>query len=197
VGDGKAAVTPDSKQLTIWHETKKPRPRRLPGYTYDISTPVGKAFVTINVNGADQPFEVFVNTAKAGSETAAVSEAIGRLISYILRLASPVAPRERLKEIVRQLSGIGGGRSLGFGPNRVRSLPDGVSQALSEYFDNTSGETSEEQPNLPADNGRQASQTLFEQPTMQIGDLCPECGHAAVVNEEGCRKCYSCGYSEC
>jgi ribonucleoside-diphosphate reductase alpha chain len=197
VGDGKAAAAPDNKQLTIWHETKKPRPRRLPGYTYDISTPVGKAFVTINVNGADQPFEVFVNTAKAGSETAAVSEAIGRLISYILRLASPVAPHERLKEIVRQLSGIGGGRSLGFGPNRVRSLPDGVSQALSEYLDNTSGETREEKPNLPADNGRQASQTLFDQPTMQIGDLCPECGHAAVVNEEGCRKCYSCGYSEC
>ncbi len=31
----------------------------------------------------------------------------------------------------------------------------------------------------------------------QIGDLCPECGEAAVVNEEGCRKCYACGYSEC
>ena len=33
--------------------------------------------------------------------------------------------------------------------------------------------------------------------TMKIGDLCPECGEAAVVNEEGCRKCYACGYSEC
>jgi len=32
---------------------------------------------------------------------------------------------------------------------------------------------------------------------MKIGDLCPECGEAAVVNEEGCRKCYACGYSEC
>ena len=32
---------------------------------------------------------------------------------------------------------------------------------------------------------------------LKIGDLCPECGQAAVVNEEGCRKCYSCGYSEC
>ena len=28
-------------------------------------------------------------------------------------------------------------------------------------------------------------------------DLCPECGEASVVNEEGCRKCYSCGFSEC
>jgi hypothetical protein len=32
---------------------------------------------------------------------------------------------------------------------------------------------------------------------MRIGDLCPECGEAAVVSEEGCRKCYACGYSEC
>jgi hypothetical protein len=32
---------------------------------------------------------------------------------------------------------------------------------------------------------------------LEVGDLCPECGQAALVNEEGCRKCYSCGYSEC
>jgi ribonucleoside-diphosphate reductase alpha chain len=32
---------------------------------------------------------------------------------------------------------------------------------------------------------------------MKIGDLCPECEEAAVVNEEGCRKCYACGFSEC
>jgi len=71
---------------------------------------------------------VFINTAKAGSETAAHSEAIGRLISYVLRIASPVEPRDRLKVVVEQLAGIGGGRSLGFGPNRVRSLPDGISK---------------------------------------------------------------------
>ena len=121
-------------QLAAWHESKKPRPRLLPGSTFRVETPLGKAFITVNENGGKQPFEVFINTAKAGSETAAVSEAIGRLISYILRLASPIAPRERLAEVVRQLSGIGGGRSLGFGPNRVRSLPDGVGQVLDEYL---------------------------------------------------------------
>ena len=37
-----------------------------------------------------------------------------------------------------------------------------------------------------------------EQPLRKIGDLCPECGQVAIVNEEeGCRKCYACGYSEC
>ena len=34
-------------------------------------------------------------------------------------------------------------------------------------------------------------------PMLKIGDICPECGQASVINEEGCRKCYSCGYSEC
>jgi ribonucleoside-diphosphate reductase alpha chain len=192
-----------TEQLPIWPDSKKPRPRRLHGYTYSISTPVGKAFVTVNENGGNQPFEVFVSTSKAGSETAAVSEAIGRLISYLLRIASPVKPRERLKEIMRQLSGIGGGRSLGFGPNRVRSLPDGVSQALADYILDTEDRPAEEEthsgngyhPEVETRLREEAAPVL--QPALQIGDLCPDCGQAAVVNEEGCRKCYACGYSEC
>ena len=151
---------------------------------------------------ATQPFEVFVNTSKAGSDTAAVSEAIGRLISYVLRLASPVPPRERLKEIWRQLSGIGGGRSLGFGPNRVRSLPDGVAQALAEYLEGTDADQEHEGGNGYNLRSERALIGFHEDGTVElsgskIGDLCPECGQASVVNEEGCRKCYSCGYSEC
>lgn len=187
---------PGAEQVVLWEETKKPRPRALIGLTYKVDTPLGKAFVTINENGGAQPFEVFINTAKAGSETAAVSEAIGRLISYILRLASPVTPRNRLKEVIRQLTGIGGGRSLGFGPNRVRSLPDGVGQVLEEYLAEKNG-LSELATMSDAGNGHRAVDSPFIQQPLQMGDLCPECGQAAVVNEEGCRKCYACGFSEC
>lgn len=28
-------------------------------------------------------------------------------------------------------------------------------------------------------------------------EKCPECGRGVLVTEEGCRKCYSCGYSKC
>lgn len=201
--------TPDEKilpvpadQKVIWHETKKPRPRALHGQTFTVETPLGKAFVTVNENGGTQPFEVFVNTSKAGSDTAAVSEAIGRLISYILRLASPIAPVDRLREVVTQLTGIGGGRSLGFGPHRVRSLPDGVGQVLDEYLRGREGELpAHELVTPPASLIPRTSSAHHEapvsQPMMRIGDLCPECGEAAVVNEEGCRKCYACGFSEC
>ncbi|MCH8875734.1 MAG: adenosylcobalamin-dependent ribonucleoside-diphosphate reductase [Chloroflexi bacterium] len=171
-----------SSQFQMWMPGKKPRPKRLEGSTFSMETPVGKAFVTVNQNGGDQPFEVFITTAKAGSETAAVSEAIGRLISYILRLASPVMPRDRLTEVVRQLTGIGGGRPTGFGAERVLSLPDGVARGLRNYL----GETVPQLETMP-----------HEAMPMVIGDLCPECGAASMVNEEGCRKCYSCGFSEC
>lgn len=29
------------------------------------------------------------------------------------------------------------------------------------------------------------------------GNLCPECGNFTLAYEEGCRKCYSCGFTEC
>ena len=196
----------DQTQKLIWHETKKPRPRSLHGETFTVDTPLGKAFVTVNANGGEQPFEVFVNTSKAGSDTAAVSEAIGRLFSYVLRLASPIAPIDRLREVVTQLTGIGGGRSLGFGPHRVRSLPDGVGQVLDEYLRERDGEPKgHELVSPPAEieapkggNGHHPQpEAQAQPPLMKIGDLCPECGEAAVVNEEGCRKCYACGFSEC
>jgi len=179
------------EQSALFHEPKKPRPRMLRGETYRIGTPLGTTFISVNVNGGDEPFEVFLHTSKAGSETAAVSEAIGRLISYVLRLTSPVPPKERLAEVVRQLSGIGGGRPMGFGRQRVLSLPDAVAQVLAEYLGQ-----------LPlADNGRVHSlkghQEEQGQLPFRVGDLCPDCGAAALVREEGCRKCYVCGYSEC
>jgi ribonucleoside-diphosphate reductase alpha chain len=195
---GKKAPAAPASSGEAWREPKKPRPVALPGKTYNVETPVGKAFVTINENGGLEPFEAFVNTAKAGSETAAVSEAIGRLISYILRLASPVRPAERLQEVVRQLVGIGGGRSLGFGPNRVRSLPDGIGQVLAQYLRESSGLVVEDSgPNAGGNGGHTMEAEAAALRPQRIGDLCPECGEAALVNEEGCRKCYSCGYSEC
>ena len=188
------------EQPMIWHDDRKPRPRTLPGYTYSIQTPLGKAFVTVNENGGNQPFEVFINSAKAGSDTAAVSEAIGRLISQVLRQASPIEPVKRLELIIQQLNGIGGVRAMGFGPNRVNSFPDGVATVLQEYLSERDTRLNNGSINDRAESlvkkGTKDSKVI--QPGLpEIGDLCPECGQATLINEEGCCKCYSCGYSEC
>jgi len=174
---------------------KRPRPTALHGITYRKETPLGTAFVTVNLNGHDQPFEVFLNVGKAGSDVAAVSEAVGRLISLVLRLPSPLDPNERLKQVIDQLAGIGGGRSLGFGANRVRSLPDAVAQVLREHLNGyyeLEDATAAESHAAPV--AEQLALPIADRP---VGDLCPDCGQATFIPTEGCRKCYVCGYSEC
>ena len=198
---------PQQAQMPLWHDKKKARPHSLSGYTFRTDTPAGKAFITINESG-DQPFEIFINTAKAGTEISAVSEAIGRLVSYILRLASPVEPKSRLEEVAAQLRGIGGSRSIGFGAKRVTSLPDGLAHTFQEYLTEREERIEEQKlldelrashrkaPEVPAESEKKPFEPASS-PMLKIGDICPECGQATVINEEGCRKCYSCGYSEC
>jgi ribonucleoside-diphosphate reductase alpha chain len=63
----------------------------------------------------------------------ALADALGRMISFVLRMHSPVPARERVREIVSELTGIGGSRSIGFGENRVRSLPDAIAKVLAKH----------------------------------------------------------------
>ncbi|OQA46675.1 MAG: Ribonucleoside-diphosphate reductase NrdZ [Chloroflexi bacterium ADurb.Bin325] len=173
---------------------RRPRPATLHGMTYRKETPLGTAFVTVNINGGNRPFEVFMNVGKAGSDVASVSEALGRLISLILRLPSPLDENERLQQVIDQLAGIGGGRSLGFGVNRVRSLPDAVAQVLREHLNShfpPEGQAAAE------DARAYVEQLPLPIADRTIGDLCPDCGQATFIPTEGCRKCYACGYSEC
>lgn len=106
------------------------RPRVLPSETARVVTTLGAAFVTLTRDPHDQPFEVFLSVGKAGTDTFAAAEALGRLISLALRLDSPVSRDERLREIARQLAHIGATRSSASQP----SLPDALSAALFEFL---------------------------------------------------------------
>lgn len=127
--DVKEEVKPEIKIPVI------KRPVVVQGYTYETKTPLGNAFITINNDNEGNPFEIFIMSGKAGSDVMAMSDALGRAISLILRMQSPVHPRERIKHIIKQLSGIGGVRTVGFGENRVRSLPDAVAKVLAQHFE--------------------------------------------------------------
>ncbi len=169
------------------------RPTVLHGNTYRKDTPIGTAYITVNFNGSGkkEPFEVFINVAKVGSDVAADAEGLGRLISLILRMPSPLSPYERVQDIIAQLRGIGSGRPHGFGKKRVMSLPDAVAQALAEHI---GFNPQADLPGLPEDDAPASYQLDFS--SVQ-GDLCPICGNATLMMIEGCKKCHSCGYSEC
>jgi ribonucleoside-diphosphate reductase alpha chain len=63
-----------------------------------------------------------------------MAEALGRVISISLRFRGALKPLERAEEIASQLAGIGGRRSVGFGPNKILSLPDAVALSLATHF---------------------------------------------------------------
>lgn len=110
------------------------RPYKIMGATYRLNTPVGTGFFTINTDQAGEPMEVFINIGKAGSDVQAMAEALGRVISISLRFRGALKPIEKAQEIALQLAGIGGRRSVGFGPNKILSLPDAIALSLATHF---------------------------------------------------------------
>ncbi|OGE72460.1 hypothetical protein A3H40_04425 [Candidatus Daviesbacteria bacterium RIFCSPLOWO2_02_FULL_38_15] len=172
------------------------RPMILRGRTYKISTPVGEAFITVNRDERDQPFEVFVTVGRGGMHTMADAEAMGRLVSLSLRLArgtKETDPKAVAQKVVGQLKGIGGASYVGFGKNRVMSLADAIAKVLAEDLaQNPQADNIETIPlNLTT------SESSYPIQSNTNADLCPECGAASFVMEEGCKKCHSCGYSMC
>ena len=141
--------------------------------------------------------------ARAGSDIAALAEGDGPVdfAQSAPALADPA--EERLQLMATQLHGIGGSRSIGFGAERVLSLPDAVCQALNWHIEQ--GLSNVPRPLNKAGissngNGHQNGTPAVKQLTLPtvLGNICPSCGSsAAFVLEEGCKKCHGCGYSEC
>ncbi len=195
------------------------RPMVMQGVTYKTQTPLGSTFITINVDKDGNPFEVFINAGKSGSDVMAMAEALGRMISFALRMQGPIDSREKIERIIAQMTGIGGARTVGFGPNRVRSLPDAVAKILADHFEfKVNGKVTDVKKNIKADAMEPASLTnghaaanehavMALQPSLLHAesasstndsfDICPDCGTSGLAHEEGCIKCYSCGYSAC
>lgn len=191
------------------------RPRRLQGITMRKETPLGNLYITLNTHEG-RPFEVFCQIGKAGSDVAAFTEAIARLVSICFRCG--IDP----EEVIQQLAGIGGSRHVGFGPHRVRSVPDALAQALEEFLRGAAAEDPEAvrargqltvfegAPGAAADGAAApvpvaAGAAAEGRPPAGAGnghrvasfDLCPECGAHGLVYQEGCVKCLACGHSEC
>jgi ribonucleoside-diphosphate reductase alpha chain len=122
-------------------EAPKPEVAPLPtdprfGLTHSVLTHLGRVHVTLNLDvDNDLLFDVFIRLSKAGSDIDADTDAIGRLISLMLRLNSNVPTKRRLQLVIGQLRGIASSQSIGFGVKRVRSVPDGVALCLQTLLD--------------------------------------------------------------
>lgn len=135
-----------------------------------IKTGFGDMYVVVSEKEG-KPFDVFAIISKCGKSIMAKTEAIGRLISIALRYGIPVS------EIVEQLSGISGEYPTFGKEGLVKSIPDGIGKVLEKLYVNK-------------EKLKKIENTLAEI------KQCPDCG-SILIYEEGCNKCYGCGYSKC
>ncbi|MBR0074588.1 MAG: adenosylcobalamin-dependent ribonucleoside-diphosphate reductase [Synergistaceae bacterium] len=156
-------------------ENKSPRVKARPGLvvfgkTIKDTTPWGSIYVTLNLDGKE-PFEIFINVGKSGSELKAMTEALSRVISIGLRSGCS------LEDFIDTLRGLSGKEywMLNSDDDHVaRSIPDAIALLLDKLIDRQVMTARRNDKNL----------------------ICPECG-APLEMISGCEYCFSCGYSPC
>ncbi len=148
------------------------RPRILDGFTERIKTGMGYLYVTVSEYNS-RPFEIFATIGKSGKSTQAKTEAIGRLISLALRSGVEV------EDIIDQIKGIRGEHAVFQEGGLVYSIPDAIAKVFEKRY-------------LTDGKGKKIKHTRNQLKT----DACPECG-GGIAFEEGCMKCYSCGFTKC
>ena len=179
---------------------ERPRPAVVQGITERVRTAHGKLFVTINYDERGHPFEVFSTLGKAGSSESAYLQAISRLATLALRAG--VDPTQ----VVEHLRGITDEPAWDNG-TLVRSAADAVALVLSRHLEGQGGSAAaigastaqlgifpsqnpdQRQEATPATNGH-------TKPEGATGARCPDCS-GYLVFQEGCQKCYDCGYNKC
>jgi ribonucleoside-diphosphate reductase alpha chain len=146
------------------------RPEVVYGFTQKVGTGLGDLYLTVNeVDG--KPFEVFATIGRSGRSITAKAEAIGRLVSLVLRSGIHV------REVVKQLKGIGGEHPVFQKKGLLLSIPDAVAWVLENRY-------------LHNDRPRPDTSNSLSKPG------CPECGEQLIF-QEGCFVCQACGFTKC
>lgn len=196
------------------------RPNVTTGQTVRMNTGCGNLYVTINEDEEGRAFELFNHMGKAGGCAASQNEAIGRLISYALRCGAKIEP------LLKQLKGISCHRPAWSEDGKISSCSDAIGKALEKYLlareQRGLPPVSEIEAPPLAGTGRngaakkaaarrpgaavakapapmpapRAARRGAEDGVHKVQGACLECG-GQLAFEEGCVKCYSCGFTEC
>ena len=117
-------------------------------------------------------------------------------MSLLLRLNGDI------RTVIDQLDGIGSSLSVPTKNGRIKSLGDGLAQALRKYV------TAKDREGLEAllsgrvktldPPSRPTSPSTESQQEALFKIKCPQCDSAGTLAfEEGCLKCHACGFSTC
>ncbi|MGE3832012.1 MAG: LAGLIDADG family homing endonuclease, partial [Parvibaculaceae bacterium] len=167
---------------------KRPLAREevLPGFTYKLKWPDSDHAIYITINdilqdGRRRPFEIFINSKNM--EHFAWTVALTRMISAVFRRGGDVS------FVVEELKAVFDPRGGQWMEGRyVPSLLAAIGGIIEKHM---------------VDTGFMKIEPARPQLAIAVGDeqqraaQCPRCGEAALVFQEGCSTCLSCGYSKC
>ncbi len=168
------------------HLEPRPRPEITEGTTVKELTGCGNLYVTINDDEEGRPFEVFTQMGKTGGCAASQLEAIARLTSLALRSGIDA------KVVADQLRGIRCPAPAWNKGKRIFSCADAISQVLQKRLQ------AERSPQAPLSARIKVDPPLAVQAVSKnnVVGVCLDCG-SPLHHEEGCLKCYSCGFTKC
>lgn len=175
----------------------RPRPEVTVGTTTKVATGCGNLYVTINSDEAGRPFELFTQMGKAGGCAASQLEAIGRLVSLAFRSGIEV------NSIIEQLRSIrcpSPSWEKGF---RIFSCSDAIARVIERRLTHIKNNSDSKAKTLlrvvpeASDSQEQLDRYVGDNSVSNnVVGVCPDCG-GALRHEEGCIKCYACGFSKC
>jgi len=178
------------------------RPEELPGQTYKIKWAESEHAIYITINdivqdGRRRPFEVFINSKNM--EHYAWTVALTRMISAVFRRGGDVSfVVEELKAVFDPRGG------QWFEGKYVPSLLAAIGGIIERHMIDVGflprpGEAETGQAAIAAEaSGGVRAGTGNDVPSRSvIPHQCPKCGEAAMIRQEGCDLCTTCGHSKC
>ncbi len=170
------------------------REKVLPGFTYKLKWPDSDHAIYITLNDIIQndrrrPFEIFINSKNM--EHYAWTVALTRMISAVFRRGGDVSfVVEELKAVFDPRGG------QWMGGRYVPSLLAAIGGIIERHMIDTGFLASGEADGLSTSEGRAKAAMAVNEGGAGL-QHCPKCATAALVFQEGCQTCLSCGYSKC
>jgi ribonucleoside-diphosphate reductase alpha chain len=188
-----AAPSPRSQDIyeaggVVYMTRPLDRPEALPGQTYKLRWPESDHAIYITINdivqdGRRRPFEVFINSKNM--EHYAWTVGLTRMISAVFRRGGDVSfVVEELKAVFDPRGGVW--MEGKYVPSLLAALGEVIEQHMIKI-----GFMSR------PDIGEVALRKVVNLPEGQRLPTCPKCSQSAIIRQEGCDLCTSCGYSKC
>jgi len=171
------------------------RPEALPGRTYKVRWPETDHAIYITINdivqdGRRRPFEVFINSKNM--EHYAWTVGLTRMISAVFRRGGDIAfVVDELKAVFDPRGG------CWLEGKYVPSLLAAIGEVIERHMIAIGFLPDRSRSPLEAARERKAVNSPGDGEAAAPLRQCPKCGSAAMIRQEGCDICTSCGYSKC